>query len=529
MVERNARVTPANENENENSESFWSEPATPARSREVFSSELSGPLRDSGIAPLFISDLDGSEPGRSEFIRGAEAVGLNTEAKPLRPQQFVIADVINAGNAVNGVCVPRRASKTTSVLAVALGRCFERPGYQVAFTAQSGVKARDRFMKDVLAPLERQFPDDDARPFKLNRSRGGEHVRFDNGSLFAVLPPIPDSFRGDAWDMVIADEAQEYTPELSADLLGAILPTFDTRPGAQLIVLGTAGEHRSGLLWNTLQQGREGREDVGICEYAAPDDTRVWDPDSGLSDVTGTTADPDVWKLAHPGIGTLTTLKAVHRNFDALGPVQFAREYLGVWPQGAGSQFLNAALWERGAQTGLLPTPPERFALAVQAQHEGQSATIVAAWRDDEGHACVLVLDHRKGTVWAAGESARLALKYRTPLVFDGAHSSTKLISEAVSRATSRPQMQPQVSSAIPVAAANFVRELETGNLWHWNQPALNDAVPLVIRRKWGQDGKRWALGRAGGEGDISAIEAAALALYAYDSQPIRMPMRIIA
>lgn len=198
--------------------------------------------------PLHVSVLDGFEVRRDEFVRGAEELGLNTPRKRLHPQQFVVADVLQAERAEEtpafgmvGVCIERRASKTTTILAVLLGRCIEREDYHVVMTAQTGQKARDRFLKDIVAPMERRYGEDNI-PWRINRGRGSESIRFPNGSSFSIQPPKPDNFRGDAFDAAFIDEGQEFDPELAEDLLGAILPTFDTRPGGgQLVVAGTAG------------------------------------------------------------------------------------------------------------------------------------------------------------------------------------------------------------------------------------------------------------------------------------------------
>ncbi len=86
------------------------------------------------------------------------------------PQQWKIACALNAWDEekarplqrIMGVCIPRRAGKTTALLALAIGRCLARPGHIVLFTAQNGTKASARFL-ELARALERVEPDEDAR------------------------------------------------------------------------------------------------------------------------------------------------------------------------------------------------------------------------------------------------------------------------------------------------------------------------------------------------------------------------------
>lgn len=476
--------------------------------------------RDSGIPARFVSDMSGSDDYRQEFLVGARMLGLDSPRKPLHPQQLVIADVMNAADA-NGiplhqtvaVCIPRRATKTTSIFAVALGRLMQREDYQVAFTAQSGTKARDRFIKDLVTPLERRFPDKDSRPFRINRSRGGEHITFDNGSSIVVLPPQGDSFRGDAYDLVIADESQVHGPEDTEELLGAIMPTFDTRPGAQLVVAGTTGEHRSGLLWKSLEEGRNAVVGSGIVEYSAGDMLTEAEYE-----------DEDVWRRAHPGIDTLTTIEVIRNRWAKLPLEQFLREYLGVWPAGGGGRFLDLGKWSLAAVEGDLPSPPEHFAFAFAIHPDGSSASIVAAWRDDDEKGHLLLIDQRRGTQWFSPAMLTLARKYRTvPVGYDTYGGPTNVQTEILGRSRPRPKLAPQTMADIKTAAALLVKELDDGRLVHYAQEEMTTAAQLAVKRKIGNG---WGLGRGQAEDDITPLEAGAIALRVYDTLKKREPFR---
>lgn len=469
-------------------------------------------LRDAGIKPLFSSRLDGDVSRRSEFLEGCYAMGLVGKGRELKPQQLRVADVCNAGHTAVAVLLPRRSTKTTSLFALALGRCFSRPGYQVAYAAcTTGLKARGRFRKDIVSELRRQWPDEASRPFKIYMSGGAERIEFDNGSVFEVFPPEGEKFRSDAYDLIILDEAGEASPAMGEDLLAGVLPTFDTRPDAQLIVAGTAANYRAGnLLWDYLVGGRE--KTNGIIEYAAPDSTT----EEELNDWA------TVKKLAlkaHPGVNTLTTLKVIQERWEKLSRARFAAEYLGIFGTAGAIQGLaDFPAWEKGGNDGPLPKAPARFGLGYAVHPNQTSASIVAAWRVRK-KVRLLLLDYRQNLDRNVGpvtvESARLAIKYRTPIVHDTNGPVTVEV-EALDRMRPKPRRAPQRFPDIKTAAALIIKEIALGNVEHYNQTQLTEAVRIAVKRSVGPSA--WALGRRNEDDDITPLEAAAMALRAYDA-----------
>ncbi|MCS6563437.1 hypothetical protein [Curtobacterium poinsettiae] len=465
-----------------------------------------------------MSDTSAFSVDLTAFGEGLGALGIPRGKKVVQPQQTAIATLLEArkpdGNyayPISAVLVPRRASKTTTVFGVAIGRALSNDDFNIGVTAQNGSKARQRFLSDIVAPLERTYRDvpEDERGFRINRGRGSERVIFDNGSIIQVLPPLPDSWRGDAFDMVIFDEAQslDNDPDFIADLLGAVLPTLDTT-GGQLIFAGTAGVQRSGVFWDTLSKAIAGDPDHGVIYYGAPDTT---DPADYL--------DPEVIAAAHPGVGTLTTLDAVLRNGAAMNPTSFAQEYLSIWGSTNGVAFIDPALWEAARYTGALPEPPASMALAYEVDWSGSSAAVVAGWRDGDGLGHTLLLDHRPGTDWVAEYVGELSRKYRVPVTYDS-HAQNLVVAETLQRLKPRPRLDPIAGTKpVAIAAALYMRELGDGRVRHYDQPAMNAASENAAKRAYRKDTAQWLFGRSDPTKDISPIVAASVALWAADGR----------
>lgn len=431
-----------------------------------------------------------------EFELGMQMLHMDETA----PQQLEVARVLQAETADGvplydeiGITIPRRGSKTTSIWAVLLGRCKNRAGYKVVTTAQSGLKARERFL-EVARILQRHNVGD----YRVLRGAGAEAIEWNNGSRLWVVPPLGDAFRGDAADVILFDEAQEHSVELTADLLGGALALMDTRVGGQLIVAGTAGVSRSGMLWDYLEDGRKGLN--GIVEYAAPEGA---DP-----------TNESTWLAAHPGIGTLTTLDKVRARFSKLPLAQFQREYLGMWPFDLNSRAIDPADWSAGA-SDVFPPKPARFALGYDVAPDQASAALVAAWRDADGTAWLEVIEHAAGDAWLPKAIYNITRRFPNARVgYDNIGPNQAIADRLMREARPRPRLVSLGTREITAAAAQIAQDLAAHTLRHKTDPALDSAADIATRRSIG-DGS-WAWGRRK-SGDIAALVAGTNALRTFD------------
>lgn len=102
---------------------------------------------------------------------------------------------------------------------LALGRMVRRPGYKIISTAQTGDIAR-RMWREVVQMLDQQYAgmEDEDRPYKARVANGTEELRWSNGSTWRPVTPSPLSYRSQAADLLIFEEAGHIAPELAADL-----------------------------------------------------------------------------------------------------------------------------------------------------------------------------------------------------------------------------------------------------------------------------------------------------------------------
>lgn len=453
---------------------------------------------------------------------GAHAMGLVDRRLELMPHQLLVPEVLDEGFEFNAILMPRRSSKSTSLVAWMIGRCLTRPDYLVAYIyATTAKKARTRFKQDIMPMLDRTYPDKATRPFTMSSSAGMERITFKNGSVFAILAPKGDDLRSEAWDLIVVDEAGESEPDQGEELLSAAMPTMDTRPGSQMVFAGTAGRFRKGnVLWDQLEEGRSGLG--GILEYSAPDTLTADDTDSWEKMMP-------ILEAAHPGVSSgLTTLATLESRYRKMKRSLFLGEYASIFGDvGGGGSIISPAVWARAEEPSIFgyPDPPERFTLAIGVTAGLTHGAIVGAWRESDGKARLLVIDHREGIRWMAPRAAELARRYRTPIVHDN-FGSCLVVAEELQQMTPRPRFQPQTTRDITTAAGKLVEALESGLVIHFGQDALTEAALAARKRTIGP--KAWAFGRRDIDDDICAIEAASLALRVFDETPARAKVTIL-
>jgi hypothetical protein len=323
--------------------------------------------------------------------------------------------------------------------------------------------------------------------------------------MFSIVAPSDKAFRSKKFDIIIVDEAGAADAELVEQLLGAALPTLDTSELGMFILMGTAGEYRAGnLLWDALHD-----EDTAVVDHGAGDLIEL-ERMGDWAYVRG------MLEQHHPGVGTLTTVERLKRNWSLLGAEKFAREYFNLWgDKGNAHGVFKRDEWDGLYLPGDLPTPPRRFALAVAATE--QSGSIVAAWRED-GEARLLVLDGRAGRAWLPTAARDLARRYRVPVVVDPRASMVMAdVAQRLEQLRPAPRVERQDYEAVAAAHERMVEEIRGGRVRHFGQDVLTGAA-LAVRKV--QMGGKWKFGRQSEDFDITAMQAATLALRFYDSTP---------
>lgn len=458
---------------------------------------------------------------------GQVAKIAQAKRRPLMPWQRDTVDVALEVDPATGlyyydlvvVTVPRQAGKTTLESDVADHRCLTTPRARAWITMQSG-KAVDEWMREehftsLAAATIFGVPGSASCKYQLSKRAGSVGVKWPaRGSTFTTFPPRRDALHGKQGDLIVVDEAWVHDTETGAELRQAIRPTMSTRKGSQLWIVSTEGDDSSTYLEDYLTKGREslGRDNrVCFIDYGIPDDA---DPE-----------DLDVIAAHHPAIGhtiTRETLEAAHVDFEH-DPAGWARAYGNRRTRTRDSAF-PAGLW---AEAG---TPrvarPERAGIALDATPAGDRFALGAQWTRPDGDRLSEVID--------AGDPARdtpayIAQVVRTVgggrLIVDrGSVGAVELV-DAVARHDPAVEIDYTTATQYAAACGSFFRGIIDGTTHHFNDPGLDAAAEIAVKRDSGDGGFVW--GRKHANGSVAELVAVTLAGRALDTlpAPLRRPV----
>jgi hypothetical protein len=373
------------------------------------------------------------------------------------------------------------------------------PDYRVAYTAQSGMATGERFREsyDQLGMLYQEL--------RLRRSQGTERISCEaKGSYMKAFPPIDGSLRGSALDLVICDEAQEHDAKVGAALDRTIIPTMNTRPRRQFLLMGTAGDFRSTWMRRYYDRAREGAPGHALIDYGA---TETVHPD-----------DESIWWATHPGlVGGLTDPDALRMALSVIGPEQFRREYLNVWSMDdphTAAQPIPMMLWEQLA--GEVRHAATRV-LAFDVSPDREQAAIAGASRHPDGLVAVDLLWQGHGRD-LADEIVRLCGR-----VSDGGRVGTVLGAPSQADVARRLRICDVLANVVTgveyAAACQRLADLVQGaRIRHAGREAVSVALSAATRA-WRGDAWVWS-GRRSGV-DITPVVALTLAVYGADRMSV--------
>lgn len=496
------------------------------------------------LTPIRLTDLVTTEQSRGEFIQGARLLRLDQRQRAgdggrgPSPMQLMVADLLAAGKFMNAIDEARRSTKTTAVQAVMMGRCWSREEYRVGWTMfTTGAKAGQRFREDIVPHLLRLWPDDKTRPIKIGLSKGGEQLEFrDTGSLLLVGTPNGDMFRSGGFDMAFGDEGGEADVEQGADVTRSVIPTMDTKPGAQFVIAGTGAKWRTNqLLWDALHDPDAAVLWHGIPETVDRSELQSWEPHIPHPKTGALGGRMREWiEKTHPGMGFTTLTDAPKRSFDRVPLDDFLIEYGGQFGlEGAADVIIPPAHLERALTREAFPAVPDRFSAVMKVHHLGTHASLAIAWDYEPVGDLVTEAQKLDGTdaaprkraiaLWhwqqgLPGFDTEVLLRMRRhpgkTLHYDKRGFTEEIAEKKLAFATPAPMMKPTTPADIPGSTVGLLRALEEGTVVIFAHPELERAARIATRQAFGNYGTfRFGAPKSDPEADVTPIEAAALAL----------------
>jgi hypothetical protein len=351
-------------------------------------------------------------------------------------------------------------------------------------------------------------PDFDKRVMQVKRSHGEEGIELIGGQRIRFRTRTKGGGRGFSGDFLALNEAME----LPESTVGALMPTLSARPNPQLWYAASPVDqehHEHGIvLARVRERALKGDPSLAYFEHSAEAES----PEFVTDDMA---TDPDVWAQANPGLGIRISFEHVEREQRSMDPRTFAVERLGVgdWPStdGIGRRKIDPHDWARLIDKGSKPKDPVAFALDVTPDRSAAAIGVAGTRVDDRTH--VEVVEHRRGTGWAAHRAAELVESHNAlGLVLDAAGPAASLL-PALAELGVKVEV---VNSREHAQACGLLYDAaDQDRLRHLGTQELSSAIAGAVTRPLGD---AWAWSRRSSSIDISPLVACTLALWGLET-----------
>lgn len=385
-----------------------------------------------------------------------------------------------------GWSIPRRNGKSEVLIIRSMHGVSH--GERVLYTAHRTTTSHNAWEKIIERLAKAGFTE--GEDFKTTKQFGLERIEWLDGSG-AVINFRTRSSKGglgEGYDLLIIDEAQEYT----ADQESALKYVVTDSKNPQTLMCGTPPTAvSSGTVFLTYRRdtmtGKN--EDAGWAEWSVPE----------LTDAH----DPELWYETNPSLGTILSERTIRSELGD-DQVDDNIQRLGLWLRYNQKSAISKEEWERYA----VPDKPElknkaMLYFGVKYAKVTANVSLSVAIKTADERIFVESIDCRSirdGNDWII---AYLRSARADKVVIDGAGNQSILEADMKNAGVKCRAVLPKVSEVIE-ANALFEKMLFEGKICHSGQPSLTQAAANCEHR---------AIGSGGGYGYTSILEGADISL----------------
>jgi hypothetical protein len=376
-------------------------------------------------------------------------------------------------------------------------------GKHVLYSAHNGSTVRKMF-KHIADEVD-GTPELAKRVKSVYRAAGTEGIYFHNGGCIEFQTRTNSGARGETYDVIIIDEAQELT----YDQLDAIKPTTLASESGdpQMIFVGTPPNERcSGDVFADYHEAAHAGKAGGMWWME-------WSVDE-IPDLTDRAHALELAYRTNPAMGYRIREDVMLDAIESyvMKPDSFAREYLGRWnPSLRVADFLITQLAWNSTKAHGAPTDFKKLAYGVRFTPDGRSVTLAMAATTTMG--CHVEYIRTEPTVagiawlvdWIVARKGKAAA-----VAIDGRADATDLGQQLMAAGMPKGAVMVARTSDAITADAMLVNAVNDGTLTHLDDPALAESALGATRRPIGKDG-----GYGFGGECPERLDACALALWA--------------
>lgn len=423
---------------------------------------------------------------------GPEAIVVyNRSGRTAQPWQELMLEDIMAVNEDGlwvhmkfGWSIPRRNGKSEILIMRAMHGVSHNE--RVLYTAHRTTTSHSAWEKTIERLTKAGYKE--GEDFKTTKQFGLERIEWlDGDGVINFRTRSSKGGLGEGYDLLIIDEAQEYTSDQESALKYVV--TDSKNP--QTLMCGTPPTTvSSGTVFLEYRKATlTGKnEDAGWAEWSVPN----------LTDAH----DPELWYETNPSLGTILTERKIRSELGD-DQVDDNIQRLGLWLRYNQKSAITKEEWKR-YELDAAPKLKEGYRLFFAVKYgKSNSVSLAVAVKTAEDKIFLEAIDCRpirEGNAWII---AYLRNSHADTVAIDGAGNQTVLVDDMKDAEVKCKPVLPKVSEVV-AANALFEQKLFEDLLCHRGQPALTQAATNSEHR---------AIGSGGGYGYASILEGADISL----------------
>ena len=312
------------------------------------------------------------------------------------------------------------------------------------------------------------------RSFYASKQYGLEHIEISGGGIIDFRTRTNNGGLGEGFDLLVIDEAQEYTSKQES----ALLYTVSASKNPQTIFVGTPPTVTSeGDVFPRIRDKvLDGKApSTGWAEWA----THEMIEGDALND-------PQLWKRFNPSFGKLLKERNI-RNELTGDDLDFNIQRLGFWCKFNQKSEISEAEWDE-LKADNLPELSDKRYVGIKYGKDGVNVAMSIASKTKDGRIFVETIaceSQRAGNGWIF---EFLYNPHIAKIAIDGASGQQLLSDQMREHGIKKPPILPKVGEII-TANAMFAQAIGSKEIVHMGQESLRSVVTNCGKRLIGSQG----------------------------------------
>lgn len=350
------------------------------------------------------------------------------------------------------------------------------------------------------------------KSFKATKQYGLEQIFLNNGGYIVFRTRTDAGGIGESFDVLVIDEAQEYTSTQQS----ALMYTIAASENPQTIFCGTPPTPQSkGDVFAPMRENilSGNSHDSGWAEWS------IYNQPDDLMDV-------DLWYETNPSLGTILKERTI-RNENVTNKLDFIIQRLGYWHKYELKSEITEKDWMHLCVDHIPNDLQGKIYAGVKFGADNANTALSIAIKTGRGKTfieCIDCVPQREGLAWLTDWLTNC--RALGAVVVDG-KGKAELLTDALAK------MAPKMKVIVPVTAeaitafAGFRQAIDVETIEHCNQPSATQAIANCEKRMIGNNGA-FGFRSIKPEADVAIVESIALAHWATTQVKEKRKQRIM-